>query len=153
MKWLSVVITGGPVAINSNHPKNWGASARFEYESGRRYTRSIIQDTVLINERPYFDGPREDDRPFAYLSLDPKKNIDLKIYKTIYVSRFKIKTYFEIENLLNAEIPRRINPYTGRGYNPGEIYGYHLANSPNPNLDPSRFNRPRSMELGFQVIF
>mgnify|MGYP000052939725 FL=1 len=139
--------------LSYNHPKNWGASARFEYESGRRYTRSIIQDTVLINERPYFDGPREDDRPFAYLSLDPKKNIDLKIYKTIYVSRFKIKTYFEIENLLNAEIPRRINPYTGRGYNPGEIYGYHLANSPNPNLDPSRFNRPRSMELGFQVIF
>ncbi|GIS40113.1 hypothetical protein Ct9H90mP12_3070 [bacterium] len=29
------------------------------------------------------------------------------------------------------------NPYTGRGYAPGEIYGYYLANSPNPNLDPS----------------
>ena len=139
--------------ISYNHSKNWGASARLEYESGRRYTRSIIQDTVFINDRPYYDGPREDDRPFAYLGLDPKRNIDLKVYKTIHVSRFKIKTYFEIENLLDEKIPRRINPYTGQGYNPDEIIGYHLANSPDPNLDPSRFNRPRSMELGFQVIF
>ena len=54
---------------------------------------------------------------------------------------------------MNELIPRRVNPYTGLGYDPGEIYGYRLANSPNPNLDPSRYNKPRSMEVGLQLIF
>ena len=54
---------------------------------------------------------------------------------------------------MNELIPRRINPFTGSGYEPGEVYGYRLLNSPNPNLDPSRYNRPRSMELGLQFIF
>ena len=55
--------------------------------------------------------------------------------------------------MLNDITPRRINPYTGRGYGPGEIYGYRLLNSPNPNEDPSRYSRPRSMEIGIQFIF
>ena len=64
-----------------------------------------------------------------------------------------LKTYVEIENVTGELIPRRINPFTGRGYDPGEIYGYYLANSPNPNLDPSRYRKPRSMEIGIQLIF
>ena len=139
--------------LSYNHPKDWGFSARFEFESGRRYTRSI-QDTIInIDDQDYYDGPREDDRPFAYISKESKKNIDLKLFKTIKLQRFKIKAYAEIENLMNELIPRRINPFTGRGYEPGEVYGYRLLNSPNPNLDPSRYNRPRSMELGLQFIF
>ena len=139
--------------LSYNHPKDWGFSARFEFESGRRYTRSI-QDTIInIDDQDYYDGPREDDRPFAYISKESKKNIDLKLFKTIKLQRFKIKAYAEIENLMNKLIPRRINPFTGSGYEPGEVYGYRLLNSPNPNLDPSRYNRPRSMELGLQFIF
>ena len=59
----------------------------------------------------------------------------------------------EVENLLDERIPRRINPFTGRGYDEGEIIGYYLANSPDPNLDPSRYRKPRAMELGLQLIF
>ena len=55
--------------------------------------------------------------------------------------------------MLNQLTPRRVNPYTGRGYEPGETIGYHLANSPNPNTDPSRYNKPRTMEVGIQVNF
>ena len=79
--------------------------------------------------------------------------MDVKLFKTCMVSRFKIKSYLEIENVLNQQIPRRVNPYTGKGYEPGEIYGYNLANSPNPNTDPSRYNKPRTMEMGIQIIF
>ena len=61
--------------------------------------------------------------------------------------------YIEIENLMNKQVPRRVNPFTGDGYEPGETYGYYLVNSPNPNQDPSRYNKPRSMEVGFQFIF
>ena len=139
--------------LSYTHPTNWGVSARVEFESGRRYTRSIQDTIIFINEQPYYDGPREDDRPYAYVSKEAKKNIDLKLYKTVKLNRFKVKTYVEVENLMNELIPRRVNPYTGLGYEPGEIYGYRLANSPNPNLDPSRYNKPRSMEVGLQLIF
>ena len=139
--------------LSYSNSKNWGASARIEYESGRRYTRSI-QDTILfINDQAYYDGPREDNSPFSEISKTAKKNIDLKLYKTVKWDRFKIKGYIEIENLMNKQIPRRVNPFTGDGYEPGEIYGYYLINSPNPNQDPSRYNKPRSMEVGFQFTF
>ena len=139
--------------VSYNHPKNWGVSARIEFESGRRYTRSIQDTTIYVNGQPYYEGPREDDRPYAYISETPKQNIELKIFKTFKFNWLRIKSYIEIENLLNQLTPRRVNPYTGRGYEPGEIIGYHLANSPNPNTDPSRYNKPRTMEIGIQVNF
>ncbi len=140
--------------ISYSNPKNyWGVSARIEYESGRRYTRSIQDTIIYIGDREFFDGPREDDRPYAYFSKIANRNIDIKIFKTFQLSRVKLKTYIEVTNLMNNVIPRRINPYTGLGYGPGEIYGYRLANSPNPNLDPSRNRRPRAMEIGIQFIF
>ncbi len=139
--------------LSYSHPDNWGVSARLEYGSGRRYTRSI-QDTLLtVGNKQYYDGPREDDRPYAYIAKDPRKNVDIKIFKSIIIKKFKLKTYAEIENLFSEQNSRRINPYTGYGYDPGEIYGYRLANSPNPNLDPSRHSRPRSIEIGLQLIF
>ena len=139
--------------VSYNHPKNWGASARIEFESGRRYTRSIQDTTIYVNGQPYYEGPREDDRPYAYISETPKQNIELKIFKTFKFNWLRIKSYIEIENVLNQLTPRRVNPYTGRGYEPGEIIGYHLANSPNPNTDPSRYNKPRTMEIGIQLNF
>ena len=139
--------------LSYNHPKQWGFSGRVEFKSGRRYTRSI-QDTILYqNDIPYYDGPREDDRPYAYISKLVEKNIELKVFKMVKLNNYKLKMYIEIDNLLNESIPRRINPYTGEGYDLGSIFGYNLANSPNPNLDPSRFNRPRSIETGIQFNF
>ena len=139
--------------LSYNHPKQWGFSGRVEFKSGRRYTRSI-QDTILYqNEIPYYDGPREDDRPYAYISKLVEKNIELKVFKMVKLNNYKFKMYIEIDNLLNESIPRRINPYTGEGYDLGSIFGYNLANSPNPNSDPSRFNRPRSIETGIQFNF
>ena len=139
--------------LSYSHPSNWGVSARLEYESGRRYTRSIQDTVIYVGDRPYYEGPREDDRPYAYLSEIPTRNVDLKFYKTFKVGDFKLKSYIEVENLTDEMIPRRINPYTGRGYGPGETYGYRMANSPDPNLDPSRNRRLRSMEIGLQFIF
>ena len=139
--------------LSYSHPSNWGVSARLEYESGRRYTRSIQDTVIYVGDRPYYEGPREDDRPYAYVSEIPSRNVDLKFYKTFKVGNFKLKSYLEVENLTNETIPRRINPYTGQGYGPGEIYGYRMANSPDPNLDPSRNRKLRSMEIGLQFIF
>ena len=139
--------------LSYSHPNNWGISARLEYESGRRYTRSIQDTIIYVGDRAYYEGPREDDRPYAYISEIPSKNIDIKLYRSIDIGELRLKTYLEIENVTDELIPRRINPFTGRGYGHGEIYGYYLANSPNPNLDPSRYRKPRSMEIGLQLIF
>jgi outer membrane receptor protein involved in Fe transport len=139
--------------LSYSHPRNWGLSIRLDYESGRRYTRSIIDEILVVNGREYYNGPREDDRPYAYFSEVPSRNIDLKFYKIIKRNKFRIKVYMEVENLLDERISRRINPFTGRGYDEGEIIGYYLANSPDPNLDPSRYRKPRAMELGLQLIF
>ena len=159
--------------IYYNHPANWGASIRFEFGSGRRYTKSIpgtndYENGIrYVNDIPYYVGPRDGDNPNAYISeytpelfkllgmenISGYSTVDLKIYKSFNFVEMKYKLYLEIENIFNEQIPRRINPYTGRGYNPGEIIPYSMINRPNPNNDPSRNGKPRTIELGLQVIF
>ncbi len=143
----------------SYNPGNWGASFRVDFESGRRYTRYIPGTAEFpdgfreIEGVQYYVGTREGDKPNAYLSKVPSHNMDLKLHKTITMNGIKVKFLLEVQNVMDSRIPRRINPYTGRGYNPGEIYGYNLINSPNPNLDPSRYRRPLTAEFGVQFIF
>ena len=43
-----------------------------------------------------------------------ENNIDIKIYKSIFLKNYKIKMYAEIENAFNDLTLRRINPFTGR---------------------------------------
>ncbi len=139
--------------ISYNHPKNWGLSIRLEYTSGRRYTASISDSIRYDNGIPYYVGTTDDDRPYAEISEEPSKTVDLKIFKTYLFDNYKLKLFFEIENLLDYQIARRINSYTGEGYDPGEIYSYSMLSSPNPNYDPSRDQKPRYTMLGIQVIF
>ena len=155
------------------HPSNWGFSMRLELGSNRRYTRSIpgtrdYPDGIIsVNGQDYYMGTREDDNPYAYLgNYTPKlfkaiglgdlhgtSTIDLKLYKTFQINSVKMKLFLEIENILDEVIPRRINSFTGLGYGPGVILPYSMINSPNPNYDPSRFRRPRTIELGMQFYF
>jgi hypothetical protein len=61
-----------------------------------------------------------------------------------------MKLFLEIENILDEMIPPRINSFPGLGYGPGVIFPFSMTNSPNPNYDPSRFGRPRTIDLGMQ---
>ena len=79
--------------------------------------------------------------------------VDIKLYKTFNFGGLKYKIFIEIENLFDEEIPRRINSFTGEGYNPGKIIPYSMITQPNPNYDPSRIGKPRSTELGVQILF
>jgi outer membrane receptor protein involved in Fe transport len=155
------------------HPSNWGFSMRIELGSNRRYTRSIpgtreYPDGIIdVNGQDYYIGTREDDKPYAYLgNYTPKlfkaiglgdihgtSTIDLKLYKTFQINSMKMKLFLEVENILDELIPRRINSFTGLGYDPGVILPYSMINSPSPNYDPSRFRRPRTIELGMQFYF
>jgi outer membrane receptor protein involved in Fe transport len=159
--------------IYYNHPANWGASLRIEFGSGRRYTRSIpgtneYEDGIrYVDGVPYYVGPRDGDNPNAYISeytpelfkilgmenMSGYSMVDLKLHKSFNIAGLKYKLYLEIENIFDEQIPRRINPYTGQGYNPGEILPYSMISRPNPNYDPSRNGKPRTIELGLQVFF
>ncbi|MFQ6608173.1 MAG: carboxypeptidase-like regulatory domain-containing protein [Fidelibacterota bacterium] len=139
--------------LSYNHPSGLGASLRLEYETGRRYTRAIADTIREENGVRYYQGVFEDEKPYFYFSKIPITNTDLKLYKRFELGSFSYRFYLEIENLWDQHIPRRINPYTGRGYNPGEIIPYSMIDSPNPNYNPSRFRRPRSIELGLQIFF
>ncbi len=129
----------------------------FQSEDGIRYIEGV----------PYYVGPRDGDNPYAYFSeYTPElfkilgmKNVsgygmmDVKLHKTFNIAGLKYKLYLDLENVFNEQIPRRVNPYTGHGYNPGGIIPYSMISRPNPNYDPSRNSKPRTIELGLQVIF
>jgi len=144
--------------VSYNSPNMWGASIRFEFESGRRYTRSLPDTAAypggieVIDGISYYRGSSESDNPYFYLT-DAVSNTDIKLYKTIRTDFLDYKIYTEIENLFDQIVPRRINPFTGRGYGPGEVYSYSMIGSPNPNYDPSRNRSPRRIQIGVQVKF
>jgi len=100
--------------IYYNHPADWGASIRFEFGSGRRYTKSILgtndyKDGIrYVDGVPYYVGPRDDNNPYGNISeYTPElfkrlglKNVsgysmvDLKLHKLITISKMKIQTLF-----------------------------------------------------------
>ena len=60
---------------------------------------------------------------------------------------------FEVQNLLNNRIPRRINAFTGEGFDPGDMIPYSYIDNPDPRINPARMEKPRTAEIGLQVIF
>jgi len=133
-------------------PNHWRVSLRIEYNSGKRYTPYANVDTIYQNNQQYLDGDRRDDNPYSALS--PSWWItDLKMQKQLFDGAFRADLVLEIQNLFDYQIPRRINPFTGEPYNPGQPLPYSLANAPNPNYDPSRYQEPRTAKLGIKVKF
>jgi len=133
-------------------PRDWGISARIEYESGRRYT---AMENVTIREEDgklYYEGTSNSDTPYTELA-GSITTVDLKINKYFKIASLKWKAYCTIENLFNVDRPRSINAFTGEAYDPGEIFSYSYINSPNPNLNPGRYYIPRTVELGLSLRF
>ncbi|MFQ6616148.1 MAG: carboxypeptidase-like regulatory domain-containing protein [Fidelibacterota bacterium] len=147
------------VNFSYNYPSGWGASVRLEYETGRRYTRSIAgtrdypDGIIEVAGAQYYIGTIEDDKPYFYISEKPLTNVDLKLHRDVKVGGVRYRMFLEVENVFDEKIPRRINPFTGRGYDPGEIIPYGLLDDPSPNFDPSRFRMPRRAQVGVQVTF
>jgi len=133
-------------------PRDWGISARIEYESGRRYT---AMENVTLREEDgqlYFEGTLNSDTPYTELA-DPITTVDLKLNKFFSLASLEWKAYCTVENLFDVAQPRQINSFTGEGYDPGEIFSYGYINSPNPNYNPGRYYTPRSVEMGLSLRF
>ncbi|NQT64264.1 MAG: carboxypeptidase-like regulatory domain-containing protein [Candidatus Marinimicrobia bacterium] len=133
-------------------PNDWGVSARIEYQAGRRYTG---MENITIREEDgkfYYEGQSKSDTPYSE-TADPFTTVDLKLNKYFQVSGLQLKAYCTIENLFNVKRPSSINPFTGKGYDPGEIYSYGFINSPDPNYNPGRYSIPRTVEMGLSLRF
>ena len=133
-------------------PRDWGVSARVEYQSGRRYTG--MKNITLREEdgKFYYEGQSKSDTPYTE-TADPFTTVDLKLNKYYQLKGIQLKAYCTIENVFNVKLPRSINPFTGKGYDPGEIYSYGFINSPDPNYNPGRYSAPRTVELGLSLRF
>ncbi len=142
---------------------DWGAAFRLDYESGRRYTSMTLLESPDTTGLPlgqrekngtiYYWGTRNSDTPYDRVGKQPRFIVDCRLYKNWNLGGTRLRLLFEVENLFNARIPRRINPFTGEGFDEGEYFSYDLIDNPNPNEDPSRFEKPRMVELGLQVYF
>ena len=133
-------------------PRDWGVSARIEYESGRRYT---AMENVTIREEDgqlYYEGTPNSDTPYTEVAA-AITTVDLRLNKFFQIGPLEWKAYCTIENLFNVERPRMINAFTGEAYDPGEIFSYSYINSPNPNYNPGRYYIPRTIELGVSIKF
>ena len=127
-------------------PDKWGISTHWELESGKRYTPIIdIEKEIYDDVNPYSKMA-----PYWH-------QLDFRIYKYWQLYGLKFSFLLEIENALDAKIPRIINPYTGREYRPGDIltkrYTQDYNPDPNPIYDPSKFRWPRTVRLGVSVKF
>lgn len=132
---------------------NWSLNAHIEAQSGRRYTESVIQDTVVTADGTmWYIGTSRSDNPYGEIS-SPYITVDLKLTKDFYYKKMTYGVYIDIENVFNYKVPRRINPFTGKPYDPGEIISYSYYAGRNPNEDPSRYYAPRKVMLGLFLRF
>ncbi len=134
-------------------PNNWGVNFHIEYQSGRRYTKSTVIDSVYNEGLLYLIGPSNSDKPYAELAKS-NTTIDMKFYKDLYQKGdFSARFFIDVKNLFDIKIPRYINPYTGDPYDPGQPVSYSYIDRPNPNHDPSRYYSSRNIRLGVSCRF
>jgi len=127
-------------------PEKWGISTHWELESGKRYTPLIdIEKEIYDSANPYSKMA-----PYWH-------QLDFRIYKYFSLMGMNFSLLVEVENALDAKIPRIINPYTGREYRPGDIltkrYTRDFNPYPNPIDNPSKYRWPRTVRFGLSLKF
>ncbi|MGQ9603523.1 MAG: TonB-dependent receptor [bacterium] len=117
-------------------PSDWTVNLQWLIQSGKAYTRQ--RDGEEIGKRYSKNGPYDN-------------IIDLKINKYFQYGGVKLKTYLQIDNLLNWKQVRRIDPETGKAPRPGVGTYKYQGNSPyviNMLSDPSIYGPPRKAQIG-----
>ncbi|MGC9364857.1 MAG: TonB-dependent receptor [Fidelibacterota bacterium] len=124
-------------------PRDFGIYIHWQVSSGKRYT-------------PIIDLELEKYADAEYSALSPYwQRWDLKVTKGFSVNKLGFDLSVQIENLLDAKIARRINPVTGRAYEPGDPIprSWYDSLTDLPPTDPSRYQEPRNVMIGVKVKF
>jgi len=88
-------------------------------------------------------------------SLGPKPAPGIRFYKDFSMMGTEVSFFVEVENLFDAQIPRIINPVTGRPYEPGDIIPITWQDDPRdlPPDNPARYRWPRRVLTGLGFRF
>ena len=87
-------------------PRDWGVNVFAQGQSGRAYTPQVVEGTTVA--KPYSENS-----PFQVL-------FDLRLNKAFRFGRQRLNLTLTGNNIFGTEVPRRIDPITGRGYEDGE---------------------------------
>lgn len=106
---FSVFDRDRPYLLGWRMPPNWSLNALVQSESGQRYTPRSYED----GQRVYGDW---------YSALGPARNtVNLRFSKWWRFGKHqKLTFFFEGRNIFNFTSYRRINPFTGDGYQLGD---------------------------------
>jgi outer membrane receptor protein involved in Fe transport len=124
-------------------PENWGITLRWEFESGKRYTRLVDVDNHIYEKDEYGSISK------------PWMRTDLKFYKDFQFAGTAFSFFVEAENIFNTKIPRLINPVTGQPYEPGDVIPVTWYDDPLdlPPDNPARYAWPRRILTGIGIRF
>jgi outer membrane receptor for ferrienterochelin and colicin len=124
-------------------PERWGLTLRWEYESGKRYRKLVDIDQNIYEKDEY--GSLSD----AWIRTD------VRFYKDFSLLGTEVSFFVEVENLFDAQIPRIINPVTGRPYEPGDVIPITWQDDPRdlPPDNPARYRWPRRVLTGLGFRF
>ena len=131
---------------------------RVFYESGKRYTPSLLVGTLPNGEPDY-----ETDQTDLYGGIgSPWFWIDMNIEKYINIAGLDFVLSVHVKNLLDRKNAAIINPVTGTAYEFGDMTPSSWNNPLYPQLqapvkpypyDPSRYLAGRNMQVGLSVKF
>ena len=124
-------------------PSDFGIYLHCQVSSGKRYT-------------PIIDLELEKYDDSEYSAMSPYwQRWDVKITKGFLIKNLGFDLFIQVENLFNTKIARRINPVTGRAYEPGDPIprSWYDSLTDLPPTDPSRYQEPRSTMIGVKLKF
>ncbi len=123
--------------------EKWGITLRWEFESGKRYTRLVDVDNHIYEKDEYGSISK------------PWMRTDLKLYKDFQFAGTAFSFFIEAENIFNTKIPRLINPVTGQPYEPGDVIPVTWYDDPLdlPPDNPARYAWPRRILTGIGIRF
>jgi outer membrane receptor protein involved in Fe transport len=98
-------------------PPNWSANLLYRAWSGARYTELLLRQSV--------NSISVQSSPDTYGQLGPyRSSLDLKLNKNFDItSRQRLTFFLEVHNLFDHDNLRKVNPWTGEGYNRGNWDG------------------------------
>jgi len=142
--YYSVAPKEHPMLFGLRLPDDWGASLRWEIESGKRYTPGTLEPNGDIDYDPETNSALS----------DPWNIVDAKLHKNFRHRGWIFNVFLEVENLFDFKRPNQINPLTGAAYEPGDPYPLTWENNLGQVItNPSRYQEPRKVMMGVGVKF
>lgn len=142
---------------------NMSFYAEFVFRTGRRYTPYYYNGVEDQTGRPIYIQEQNVENRYSKIGKSVWW-VDLSYKKWWTIKKVNLAWTFEITNVLNIKNPARINPVTGKAWQPGDpvpsewrdpsfLDPRDIRSYGTPPDDPSRYMQQRHFLMGLQVRF